>query len=126
MAPISVTAVPPPAIPKAKRPLPAGVQTNGASSIRSTPSPLLTSRKPPVSGKASSAAPNGMTVTPVRPPKVMFGQANGVAARHDGQLNGTSHLSMGADQAALAAIMQRPYGMQQPGRLCIPHTAFLY
>lgn len=70
MAP-STTPIPPPVIPpypKTKRPIPAGIQTNGVVSS-SSPSPSMSAKKPPNSAKHSgkAAAANGGTVTVARP-----------------------------------------------------------
>lgn len=70
MAP-STTPIPPPIIPphpKTKRPIPAGIQTNGLASS-SSPSPSISAKKPPNSAKqsAKATATNGGTVTVARP-----------------------------------------------------------
>ncbi|CAK7272685.1 hypothetical protein SEPCBS119000_005254 [Sporothrix epigloea] len=117
MAPISVTAVPPPTIPtKPKRPTPAGIQTNGASSVRSSPSPSLTNKKPPVAGKSvahtSSTVPNGMTVTPVRPPnrapRMPPIQTSGFGAGNDAKYNGLQTISAPRINLSVSAD-RRPY-----------------
>ena len=129
MAPISVTAVPPPTIPtKAKRPTPAGVQTNGASSIRSSPSPSLTSKKPPATGKsvafggASTSGPNGITVTPVRPPnrppRMPPVQTNGAGAGSDAKTNGALQVT-GPKVDPSSVSESRPYGMTAFAHFCL-------
>ncbi|CAN8103434.1 unnamed protein product [Discula destructiva] len=81
MAPTTATPIPPPVIPphpKPKRPVPAGIQTNGLAAS-SSPSPSMSAKKPPNSAKqsvkaaaAAAAAANnnnssGGTVTVARP-----------------------------------------------------------
>ena len=130
MAPISVTAVPPPTIPtKPKRPTPAGVQTNGASSIRSSPSPSLKNKKPPATGKSvafnatsSSSAPNGITVTPVRPPsrppRMPPAQINGTGAGSIAKSNGVNQLVLPRVDPSVS-VNRRPYSMPNPSRAAI-------
>ncbi|KAI1269743.1 Spt20 family-domain-containing protein [Xylariaceae sp. FL1019] len=76
MPPPVVTAVPVPAVPKLKRPTPAGIQTNGAPASQSSPSPSISAKLPPAATAkqpqtSSSAA---TSTTPIAPP------VNGVSA----------------------------------------------
>ncbi|CAJ2512040.1 Uu.00g076650.m01.CDS01 [Anthostomella pinea] len=63
MAPV-VTAVPLP-VPKIKRPPPPGIQTNGASSIQSSPSPSVSTKKHPtaIAKQQQGSGPSGVNGT---------------------------------------------------------------
>ncbi|KAI0154410.1 Spt20 family-domain-containing protein [Xylariaceae sp. FL1272] len=76
MPPPVVTAVPPPAVPKLKRPTPAGIQTNGAPSSQSSPSPSISAKIPPApaTAKQSQLTGSATSTTPIAPP------VNGVSA----------------------------------------------
>lgn len=77
MAPVVAAVVPPPPTPKIKRPPPPGIQTNGVSSLQSSPSPNMTAKRPPPAvtkqqqqqqqHTSNSSATNGANGTAHRP-----------------------------------------------------------
>ncbi|KAJ4410028.1 hypothetical protein N0V82_009333 [Gnomoniopsis sp. IMI 355080] len=114
MAP-STTPIPPPVIPphpKTKRPVPAGIQTNGLASS-SSPSPSMSAKKAPNSAKAlaKSAAASGGTVTVARPNNQIRSE---ITALPNGNVR--SSISAAAQPAPSSAIEQAavPVVVEQP------------
>ncbi|KAF6822014.1 hypothetical protein CPLU01_12259, partial [Colletotrichum plurivorum] len=102
MAPV-VTAIQPPAVAsKIKRPVPPGIQTNGASSIRSSPSPSMSTKKPP-----NSATTNGANPASARP-------ANRPRREPSAQGGRISRNSAGMRSASLAADMMTGQAVEPP------------
>lgn len=106
-AAVTATAVPPPPVPvssKMKRPVPPGIQTNGAaSSLAGSPSPSLASSKPPSSAKQppSSASDRAITASTVRPiNRVRRDTLNQTSGRNSRNSAGMRSASFAADTAA--------------------------
>ncbi|KAF9871159.1 hypothetical protein CkaCkLH20_11328 [Colletotrichum karsti] len=104
MAPV-VTAIQPPAVAsKIKRPVPPGIQTNGASSIRSSPSPSMSTKKPP-----NSATMNGANPQSARPANRTRREPSAHAGRNSRNSAGLRSASLAADLAAAQAVEPPPY-----------------
>ncbi|GKT44518.1 uncharacterized protein ColSpa_04699 [Colletotrichum spaethianum] len=104
MAPV-VTAVQPPSVAsKIKRPVPPGIQTNGASSIRSSPSPSMSTKKPP-----NSATTNGANPQSARPANRTRREPSTQASRISRNSVGLRSASLAADMASAQAVEPPPY-----------------
>ncbi|KAK1994340.1 hypothetical protein LX36DRAFT_751786 [Colletotrichum falcatum] len=104
MAPV-VTAVQPPSVAsKVKRPVPPGIQTNGASSIRSSPSPSMSIKKTP-----NSATMNGANPQSARPANRTRREPSNQASRISRNSAGLRSASFAADMASAQAVEPPPY-----------------
>ncbi|GJC83593.1 SAGA complex subunit spt20 [Colletotrichum liriopes] len=104
MAPV-VTAVQPPSVAsKVKRPVPPGIQTNGANSIRSSPSPSMSTKKPP-----NSATTNGANPQSARPVNRTRREPSTQAGRISRNSAGLRSASLAADMASAQAVEPPPY-----------------
>ncbi|KAH6885753.1 Spt20 family-domain-containing protein [Thelonectria olida] len=95
---------------KIKRPIPAGIQTNGAIPLaKNSPSPLMSAKKPPLSAKQPhSASERAITASTVRP-------VNRVRRDTSSQILGrNSRNSAGLRSASLAADMTRHSNQPPP------------
>ncbi|KAK6722985.1 hypothetical protein SNK04_001837 [Fusarium graminearum] len=97
---------------KVKRPIPPGIQTNGAMiSSKSSPSPSMSAKKPPPSAKQPphSASDRAITASSVRPiNRARRETASQMQGRHSRNSAGLRSASMVADQIAHDAE-PRPY-----------------
>ncbi|KAL6864513.1 Spt20 family domain-containing protein [Trichoderma novae-zelandiae] len=102
-AAVTATAVPPPPVPtKIKRPVPPGIQTNGAASLAGSPSPSLASSKPPSAKQPpNSASDRAITASTVRPiNRVRRDTLNQASGRNSRNSAGMRSASLAADTAA--------------------------
>lgn len=109
MAPV-VTAIPPPVIPphpKLKRQAPPGIQTNGAiNSSTASPSPSMTTKKPP-----TSAGVNGATGQAARPANRARQPSTQLSARNAKGSAGLPSATLVVDTVVPEVIDPPPYSM---------------
>ncbi|GJD04531.1 hypothetical protein ColKHC_13356 [Colletotrichum higginsianum] len=104
MAPV-VTAVHPPSVAsKVKRPVPPGIQTNGASSARSSPSPSMSTKKPP-----NAATANGVNPQSARPTNRTRREPSTQAGRISRNSVGLRSASLAADMTSVQFVEPPPY-----------------
>ncbi|KAF4505833.1 hypothetical protein G6O67_007743 [Ophiocordyceps sinensis] len=103
MAPSSPVVVQQNGVTKAKRPVPPGIQTNGAMPSTSSPSPSMSAKKPPLSAKhtPTSAGDRTITASTVRPVNRARREASSQAqGRHSRNSAGIRAASFPADMPA--------------------------
>src|SRR6478609_6700074 len=100
---------------KVKRPVPPGIQTNGAiTSSKSSPSPSMSAKKPPPSAKQPphSASDRAITASTVRPVnRARRETASQLQGRHSRNSAGLRSASLAADHSSHDAE-PRPYSMR--------------
>lgn len=125
MAPVAAASQPS-AASKIKRPAPPGIQTNGVSSSRSSPSPSMSAKRPPSAARQQSNPPNanGAAASSARPPNRQRKEASA-------QLLGRGQRSAGLRSASIVPDFEMSHAVDPPPYSKYPteyshHTLFLF